>query len=274
MSHDIIMNSSDIFEASLKGLRNQNEDTHVIITNIDNRDNTIKDINFFAINDGHGGKQVSEFIKEVLPSFFLDNRVEYPLKKRYVTNVYDHIQKLLSKQPYTNHCGSTSLTVIKFNYNNDSYLNVINLGDCRCILNRDNFAMPLTKDHKPNWPEEYNRINQIGGKVEFDGFDWRINDLSVSRAFGDLDATPGVSHKPDLFRYKLDKNDKFIIMGCDGLYDVLSNSDIINFVLMHCYDNTTTKRINHNMNIAKKLAEHAIKLGSTDNVSCIVIFLD
>ena len=44
-------------------------------------------------------------------------------------------------------------------------------------------------------------------------YDWRIKDLSVSKAIGDLDATPFLSHKPDLFRYKLDKNDKFFVLG-------------------------------------------------------------
>src|SRR5690606_39609294 len=47
--------------------------------------------------------------------------------------------------------------------------------------------LPLTKDHKPNWPEEYQRIMALGGKVEFDGYDYRVGDLSVSRAFGDID---------------------------------------------------------------------------------------
>ena len=217
---------------------------------------------------------MSAYLKEQLPKFFTDKRVEYPVGKRYVVNVYDHIQKSLSAFPYSKYTGSTGLVVIHFKYEGDNYLNVINNGDCRCVLCRDNFAMPLTKDHKPNWPEEHSRITALGGKIEFDGFDWRIKDLSVSRAFGDIDATPYVTHRPDLFRYKLDKADKFIVVGCDGLFDVLSNSDIINFVLMNCYDSDLKTRINKNLNIAKKLGEYAIKRGSTDNISTIVVFFD
>lgn len=263
-----------VYSISLQGVRPQNEDKHEIILNLDGADKNIKDINLYAVFDGHGGKQVSTYLKDYLPKFFMDKRVEYPVGKRYIVNVYDHIQKSLSTNNFAKYVGSTGLVVVHFKYQGDNYLNVINNGDSRCVLCRDNFAMPLTKDHKPNWPEEHHRITALGGKIEFDGFDWRIKDLSVSRAFGDIDAAPFVTHRPDLFRYKLDKADRFVVLGCDGIYDCLSNSDVVNFVLMNCYDNTLKTRINHNVNIAKKLAEYALKRGSGDNVSVIVVFFD
>src|SRR5436305_1930508 len=74
------------------------------------------------------------------------------------------------------------------------YINVINTGDSRCIICRDNLGIPLSKDHKPNWPEERYRIQQLGGKIYYDGDDYRIKDLSVSRAFGDIDAEPYVTY--------------------------------------------------------------------------------
>jgi len=263
----------NIHSVSLKGMRNQNEDAHDIILNTDNKICKIKNINYFAIFDGHGGKEVSHYIKENLPKYFLNNKVTYPISKRYVTNVYDYVQKSLKKYDFAYGCGSTGLVVIHFKFNGENYLNIFNNGDCRCMLSRDNFGMPLTKDHKPNWPEERHRIEQLGGKITFDGYDFRIKDLSVSRAFGDFDATPFVSHRPDVYRYKLDKNDKFIVMACDGLWDVLTEHDVNNFVLLNCYDGTTKKRVNKNVNIARKLAEFAIKKGSTDNVTALVIFI-
>lgn len=264
----------NVHSVSLKGLRPQNEDTHEIIINLDGKDNTKKNINLFAVFDGHGGKQVSSYLKQNLPKFFIDKRVVYPLSKRYIVNVYDYLQKSLKVHNFSTYSGSTGLVVINYKCADGEYLNVINNGDSRCILCRDNFAMPLTKDHKPNWPEEHHRITNLGGKIVFDGFDWRIKDLSVSRAFGDMDATPYVTHRPDLFRYKLDKNDKFLIISCDGLFETLNNNDVVNFVLLHCYDATTKQRINTNINIAKKLGEYAIQKGSGDNISIIVFFLN
>ena len=227
-----------------------------------------------SVYDGHGGKLVSDFLSKNLPNYFLDKNINYPLKKEYVNKVYDHIQSSLRNnyKNYSYSSGSTCLVAINFKKGDEKYLNVINTGDSRCVLCRNNMAIALSKDHKPHWPEELIRINQLGGKIHFDGDDWRIKDLSVSRAFGDIDASPYVSHKPELFRYKIDKSDKFIILACDGLWDVLSNQ-AINFVLQNSYDNTLKKRNNKKTNVSKLLAEYAIKKGSTDNVTVIVAFL-
>merc|ERR1712078_476555 len=133
--------------------------------------------------------------------------------------------------------------------NNNNYINIMNTGDCRAVLCRNNVAIPLTKDHKPHWPDERRRINQLGGEIYFDGHDYRITDLSVSRAFGDKSSSKYVTHRPDLYKYKLNKNDKFLILACDGLWDVLTNHDAINFVLDNCYDISMSNRINQNINI-------------------------
>jgi serine/threonine protein phosphatase PrpC len=264
----------NVHSFSLKGKRDQNEDRHDVILNSNNKDKSIKNVNFFGVYDGHGGKDVSTYIKNNLSKFFVNKKVEYPLSKTYVNNVYDNIQKSLEKYSFAYKSGSTCTTVVQFKDNAGcDYLNVMNTGDSRCMLCRDNFGIPLTKDHKPHWPEEKSRISQLGGKVVYDGFDWRVKDLSVSRAFGDLDARPFLTHSPDIYRYKLDKNDKFIVLACDGLWDVMQNCDVANFVLSNCYDSSTKKRINKNVNAAKMLAEYAIKKGSTDNVSVIVAFL-
>ena len=260
--------------ASLKGLRDNNEDSHNIETNINGSDNKKPKINLFSVFDGHGGSEVSSFLKTNLIKHFIRSDVVYPLSKNYVISAYDNLQNQLKKKDYSFHTGSTGLVVIQFIHGKDKYINVINNGDGRCVLCRGNFAMPLTLDHKPSWPTEKNRIEKLGGKIVFDGFDWRIKDLSVSRSFGDVDATPFVTHKPDLYRYKLDSNDKFFVLACDGLWDVLANHDVVNFILNKCYDTSTKQRINKNLNVARELAEYAIKKGSTDNITCIVVFLD
>nr|QBK88601.1 MAG: protein phosphatase 2C [Mimivirus LCMiAC01] len=269
------MSKSRIHTVSLKGFRETNEDNSEIILNGDSRNNRMNNIDFYAIFDGHGGAEVSKYVKKHLPGDFIDKRVPYPLSKRYVTMVYDRIQKSLYKQKFAQTCGSTGLVVIIFRRGNKKYVNIINNGDCRCILCRDNFALPLTKDHKPHWPEERLRIEKLGGKIVHDGHDWRIFSLSVSRSFGDLDSVPCVTHRPDLFRYVLDEDDKFIVLGCDGLWDVLSNAAVVNFILSNCYDNTLQRRnINTNINMARLLAEYAIKKGSRDNITITIIFLD
>lgn len=257
---------------SLKGLRDKNEDKHYILVNSNKKRTDLKDINMFAVFDGHGGSQVSTFLEKVLPPFFTNKTVKYPLSKKYINKVYDEVQKKLTTEKYALECGSTSLVVLNHKDIDGEWLTVLNTGDSRCVLCRDNFALPLTKDHKPSWPEEKFRIESLGGKIVIDGSDVRIKSLSVSKAFGDINATPYVTHVPDIFRYKIDKNDKFIVIACDGLWDVLNSQDVVNFILYSCYDDSTNKRSNQTTNIAKKLANFAIKKGSYDNVTIIIVF--
>lgn len=268
------MGKIKVYFYSLKGLRDQNEDTHKIIINGKGIDKTKCKINFFSIYDGHGGKHVSNMLEHSLSDYFTQKNTKYPLVKSYVNKVFDHIQDSL-KNNYKEalYCGSTCLVVIQYRKQNQYYLNVLNVGDSRAVLCKESQIIPLSIDHKPNSPKERLRIEKLGGKIVNDGYDYRIKDLSVSRAVGDIIAQPYVTHRPDLFHYKLDNNDKFIVMGCDGLWDVLTNQEAVNFIISNCYDKDK-KKINITFNIAQKLAEYALLRGSTDNVSVIIIIFD
>ena len=265
-----------VHTVTLKGKRAQNEDKHNVIINIDGKDGSIAPINFYAVYDGHGGKFVSKFLSENIPQFFTNLKITYPLHTNYVERVYGIFDNILSEKysKYATEVGSTCLIVIQYKHGNDMFLNILNTGDSRCILCRNNMEFALTKDHKPNWPEEKIRLASLGGEITFDGFDWRIGDLSVSRAFGDLGNKPFITNMPDIYRYKIQHTDKFVVLACDGLWDIMTNQDVVNYVLDTCYDISTNMRINKKINVAKRLAEYAIAKGSTDNVSVIVFFLD
>jgi serine/threonine protein phosphatase PrpC len=264
-----------VHSVSLKGKRPQNEDKHNIIINIEGEDKNNADINYYAVYDGHGGKFVSKFLYNNLYKCFTDKRVTYPLKKEFVKKIYEYYQNLL-KSNYKEHAtnaGSTCLVVVQYRKDECDFLNILNTGDSRCVLCRNNIGIPLTKDNKPHWPEESARIRKLGGQIVNDGYDWRICDLSVSRAFGDISAEPYLTCIPDYYKYKLNANDKFMIIACDGLWDVMNNQDAVNFVLDNCYDQVSGEMVNSHVNISKKLAEHAINnIGSTDNVTAIVVF--
>lgn len=252
---------------SLIGRRPTNEDQHQVILNMDQSDKSLSAINFFSIYDGHGGNQVSKYLKNNLYHYYMDLKKEYPLSEKYVARVCNHLQtklKLYDKEMALN-TGSTCLVILQYNKNNKQYLQIMNTGDCRAILSKNNIAMTLTKDHKPNWPEEKIRIEKLGGVIKKDGQDYRICDLSVSRAFGDIKATPYVTHLPDVYKYILDNSVQFIVVACDGLWDVMSGQDVVNFVLQN-------RKEDKRRNIAKNLAEYALKIGSFDNITVVIIF--
>lgn len=277
-----------VYQTSLIGKRTTNEDQHQIVLNGDNSNSKLNNINFFAVYDGHGGNKVSKFLKNNLAQYFLKKNIQYPLSDNYIIKIFNHLQKKLAidHKDFAYSQGSTCLVLINFSVNKNNYLYLFNLGDCRAVICTDNIANYLTKDHKPDWPEEKRRIKSLGGEIHFDGVDYRIGTMSVSRSFGDIDAAPYVTHLPDIFKYKVSSQDQFIIMACDGLWDVLANHDAVNFVLNRV---EIKKKKNYKgmlnegqyevtlkdgrKNIAKSLAEYAIQKGSSDNITVIIIFL-
>jgi len=261
---------------SLKGIRETNEDEHVVILNSDTNKKNYNKVNIFGVFDGHGGGDVSKFLKANLSKYFLKKNKDYIFENtkktlRYIENVFDHIQDKLKNTDFANYSGSTALLAIQSEYKNKKHVWVSNVGDSRGVIcNKYNIAVQLTKDHKPNIFEERNRIEKLDGKITFDGNDWRIKEYSLSRAFGDLDATPYITHKPQIFKYNLSSKDKFMILACDGLWDVLSNQEVVNFVLEYLNYGKINNISTDKLNIADKLAQFAIKSGSSDNVTVIV----
>jgi serine/threonine protein phosphatase PrpC len=262
---------------SLQGKRDSNEDQHIGVINLSNTDKTINPVNFVAVFDGHGGKLVSKYLKTNMAKYILKKTdvniydQKSAITSRFFSKLFDKIQTdLIEEHPSAvKRCGSTALCGIVYkNENNNNYVWIANVGDSRAVLcNHMNKAVQLSRDHKPHHPPEKKRIETMGGKIKFDGVDWRVGDLSLSRAIGDLDNTPYVTHKPEVFRYRLNKKDKYIIFACDGLWDVVSNDDAINFV-----NYLLDKR--YIGNISKKLAEYAIQKGSYDNVTVSIMFLN
>jgi len=265
-------------KCTLIGLRPFNEDEMIVYMNIDGSDAKYAPVNLFCVFDGHGGNAISRFLKKNLYPLVLNKQNCYPLKDEIVHNIFNLLDKQItkifgSKADYT---GSTALVVIHYVKNDGSkHLQVINCGDCRAVLSRRNIGVQLTVDCKPDKFDEYHRITKLGGEITYDGFDHRICGVSVSRAFGDVAAKPYITHKPNIYNYELDVEDRFLVCGCDGVYDVLNCENVNDFVLSHmCLDKNTNKLVpkDKRKNIANLLGQYAIEKGSLDNISIIIVF--
>lgn len=265
------------YSYSLQGRRNQNEDTHFTFNNIDGGKKDINQINLLCVFDGHGGKSVSQYLKSNLPSELLkkQNTNIYNMKSyaiKFFNNIFNYIQEsLISNHPkVVQYCGSTACVCIHYITNKNRHkLWVLNVGDTRIVkCNKYNIAEQLSLDHKPNEPTEKKRIELMGEKIYKDREGvFRVKNLSLSRAFGDLDCTPYVTHIPSIYNPNINNGDKFIILACDGLWDVLTNQDAIEFV------NTLLDNNNYKGNIAKDIAEYAYNKKSLDNITVIVYLL-
>jgi serine/threonine protein phosphatase PrpC len=110
----------------------------------------------------------------------------------------------------------------------------------------------------------------------------RVRNLSLSRAIGDSYAKPAVSPEVEIQLFPVQENDdEFVVIASDGLWDVMSNQDVVDFV--HSYMNTELSRVtkdnaeNYKLvlrrNMAKFLAREAFRKGSTDNISVLMVWL-
>lgn len=219
---------------------------------------------FFAVFDGHAGGRCSKAIAATLadsiardPAF----HTKFPTAiKRGFHRANDMWFKLTEKQRFND--GTTAVCTIL----RESTLYAANVGDSRAILLRDRKAIQLTNDHKPMKLEEQRRIASFGGSVVNCMGVPRVNGvLAVSRAFGNRLLKDVIRADPDVVEQDIVAGDDFVVLGSDGLYDVLSNQDICNM----CYElQSSSAQV-----IADHLVATALQRGSMDNVTAVVVDL-
>ena len=168
---------------------------------------------------------------------------------------------------------------------------IANVGDSRAIMSLENGKKyrSLTIDQEENI-RDINKLKVINNESEFDKyFDepniiYRIYPchLAVSRSIGDIkakDTSFGGIHDeiistPDIYIIDISSNIDFIIMGCDGIYDNLSNFDIIDsawFTINHVAKERKYDINLISLDICNMIIKNAMDKLSSDNLSVIVI---
>jgi len=181
------------------GRRPTMEDEIRIIGKLRNRD----DEDFVAIFDGHGGRDVAEFAAKNLHLILerkLDEHInpELALKDSFI-----EVNEMIKSQ---NLSGGT-MALVSLILKDKMY--IANAGDSRAVLLRDDKTIRITTDHKPDVPEEEERIIKNGGMVTKVSNKQgktisRVNGmLAVSRALGDVFLQPFVTSEPQIHQIDL-----------------------------------------------------------------------
>lgn len=148
---------------------------------------------------------------------------------------------------------------------------VANAGDCRAILSRHGLAFEMSKDHRPCYEKERLRIESLGGFVEDD---YLNGQLAVTRAIGnwhiqgmkEMGGHLGpLSAEPELKLVTLTKEDEFLIIGSDGIWDVFTNQNAVDFVRRRLQEHNDVKRC------CKEMVEEAMKRGALDNLTVVIV---
>ncbi|KAL7570680.1 hypothetical protein ACA910_014951 [Epithemia clementina (nom. ined.)] len=167
--------------------------------------------------------------------------------------------------------GSTSVIVLI----TPSHILCANAGDSRAILRRNGKVLPLSFDHKPSDIPERMRIVKAGGEVKSKRID---GDLAVSRALGDhiyktehglKNLQQKVIAAPDLTVYPRNHlGDEFIILACDGVWDVASNNECSEFIQSMLSNGETDLAV-----ICEEAIDTCLERNSRDNITLLMVGL-
>uniref|UniRef100_A0A0C9S3F6 protein-serine/threonine phosphatase n=1 Tax=Wollemia nobilis TaxID=56998 RepID=A0A0C9S3F6_9CONI len=230
---------------------------------------------FYGVFDGHGGAGAAVYVRDNLLQLVVGDAdflqivkkdVDFSiLAEKVVRKAFLAADHALEKHcDVDNFSGTTVLIALIMGRS----LLVANAGDCRAVLCRRGRAVEMSRDHKPNCFSERERIEDLGGFV-YEGY---LNgDLSVSRALGDWDTkmTKGslgpLSAEPEFRQALLSEEDEFLIIGCDGIWDVMTSECAVSIVrrelMLH----------NNPEQCSKELVLKALRHGSQDNLTVVVV---
>lgn len=281
---------------SMQGWRVEMEDAHAIRIELGP---SLKNCSYFAVFDGHAGDFVSKYSSEHLIDTILelwlashgdkDNPVngekggENP-KETHLTDSVEvenfrekviegflkidgkmrELPKFVSGEERS---GTTAVAA----FVTPNKIIFANCGDSRGLLCSDNNTKFATYDHKPYNEEEKKRIENAGGSVMIQ----RVNgSLAVSRALGDYDyknvsglppTEQLVSAEPDLNVIDRSPQDQFLILACDGVWDVMSNQEVVTYIQSRLLVHENLQKV------CEELLETCLAKGSKDNMSVILI---
>ncbi|KAM1173234.1 hypothetical protein ACFX13_026592 [Malus domestica] len=255
------------------GGRTHMEDTHICIGDLAKQFgyNLLggEAISFYGVFDGHGGKDAAHFVRDNLPRVIVED-ADFPLElEKVITRSFMETDAAFAKTCSLEALasGTTALTAMIFGRS----LLVANAGDCRAVLSRCGVAIEMSRDHRPCCTKERTRIESLGGYID-DGF---LNgELGVTRALGnwhlegmkDVGERGGpLSAEPELKLMTLSKDDEFLIIGSDGIWDVFTSRNAVDFARRRLQEHNDVKLC------CKQIVEEAIKRGATDNLTLVMV---
>ncbi|KAL3532245.1 hypothetical protein ACH5RR_005766 [Cinchona calisaya] len=255
------------------GARSDMEDTHICVEDLAMNFGCKKigeeAISLYGVFDGHGGKGAAQFVRDQLPRVIVED-ADFPLElEKVVARSF-----MKTDAAFANSCslesalssGTTALTAMIFGRS----LLVANAGDCRAVLSRRGVAIEMSKDHRPCCMNERMRIESLGGYID-DGYlngmlgvtralgDWHIEGLKEGEKGGPLSA------EPELKLLTLTKEDEFLIIGSDGLWDVFRSENAVDFVRRRLQEHNNVKLC------CTEIVDEAKKRGAIDNLTVVIV---
>ncbi|CAN7112746.1 unnamed protein product [Brassica rapa subsp. narinosa] len=254
-----------------------------------------EDLHFYGVFDGHGCSHVAEkcrerlheIVKHEVEAMASDNEWKETMAKSFQKMDREVSQRDASRSaksscrcelqsPQCDAVGSTAVVSVV----TPEKIVVSNCGDSRAVLCRNGLAIALSSDHKPDRPDELNRIQEAGGRVIYWDGARVLGVLAMSRAIGDNYLKPYVIPDPEVTVTDRTEDDECLILASDGLWDVVTNETACGVARM-CLKGADVAEgggdsdAAHNAcsDAALLLTKLALARQSSDNVSVVVVDL-
>jgi len=287
---------------SEQGTRKTMEDQHTALCGVSQpaspaaaEKHAHKNIPFFGVYDGHGGTHCAEFLKANLAGYVINHaEVKSDPQKALRESVLRCEAEFMEKCRVERiESGSTAAMAMIVN----GKLYAANVGDSEIILSRGGQPKVLsTKHHLAANEKEVERVKAVGGRIWHNRvghpkFNPQLVSLAVCRAIGDAGfkleeytdgKASGIIADPDTQECELLPQDEFLLIGCDGLFDVMDYAEVIGFCKEQLAVHTAAyadpaKREKMGGPPSKLVSEaivnEALKRGSTDNVTVLFVNL-
>ncbi|CAF1005926.1 unnamed protein product [Adineta ricciae] len=272
--------------STMQGWRASMEDRHKHLLNFDNR--SWKLWSYFAIFDGHNGVDTAKKAADHLDIHLLEamnemlshqddstvtngepvrsSQLDLSKLRAAIKQTYFELDKNL-KNMIKDDSGCVCITCLI----GPEQIYLINIGDSRAIIfSNEGHILAHTEDHKPDDPAEQERIHEAGGKISkpCPGDVLRVeNQLAMTRVLGDFTMDKHiVPPMADIVEYPRNSSAAFVVLACDGIWDVMTNTDVASFVI----ERVTTNKLE---DIAAQLLDECLRRQSTDNMSVYIVKL-
>ena len=302
----------------MQGWRKRMEDAH--ITDISKGSSHKLDI--FGVFDGHGGKEISQFVTHhftdelIINKNYLNGDLQTAIKETFIkmdeimqtSEGKEEIKKYARKskeeddiqsknEPPNSQMAMLAQLVGQKDPESDDIamrtgctgcvcvidemykkMYFANAGDSRVVLCKNGNAIAMSTDHKPELESEKDRIYKADGWIT----DGRVKgNLNLTRGLGDLDYKQNknlkpeeqmITSNPDIKIEDFSNDVDFIIIGCDGIWDCLTNQQACDFVKNRLNNKGKLSKIIEEMmdSICAKDLYNATGLGC-DNMTCMII---
>lgn len=259
--------------SAMQGWRVEMEDSHTAEAVIPKHES----LSFFAVYDGHGGSTVSKRAgTEMLPVLCEQPGItstDPEVQAKALRAAILALDAIFRKDPALDSGSDKSGSTMTSTLITPTHIILANVGDSRIVVARDGKVQAATIDHKPTDAGETERVKNANGFIDMGRV---CGNLAVSRALGDfmykdMPSLPAEKQKicadADLTVIPRDEKDEFVFLACDGIWDVISNEQAVEFITDHL------KAGEKPAEICEKLLAHCLALNSRDNMSVCIVLL-